>query len=215
MITTRFAPGRDTMSSYTRGQTITVTAVAAFTTLLIGLAIGRGNLDGIKDWQGSLGALIAIGAATVAVWNVSRQLRMTLVAREETLMDERYAGLREANRLIRSFNLDVEIELDDDPVRKVLERYDLLSDNRDSIAETIETRIPLAQKGTQHSLIYLFWGLNIAFDFIKKGNPLGFTQKERALADLRKQEATITARLKKWDERLPQFRAEIEAYFGR
>src|SRR5215469_4511814 len=98
------------MSGYTRGQTITVTAVAAFTALLIGIAVGRSSLDGIKEWQTALGALIALTAVIVAFWNVRRQLRMTLVTREEARMEEHHPGLQQALSFIRFLNIRLGVQ---------------------------------------------------------------------------------------------------------
>jgi hypothetical protein len=216
---------------YTRGGIVTVVAVTGFVTLLIGVAVGRGSIDGLREWQTTLGAFITLAAVVVAVWNVRRQLRMTLIAREEALMEERHPGLEQAV----SFVMVLNIKLSDPDIYKtlpdILQEYKMRG-SRDIVMERLGNVLTLTDIATKHMLLNALGSLNWGADLIEEGSDLsgedeliletaaGMVSQGRSIIDggrasLNKIEVLLSGRLKRRYELLPRFRAEIEAYFDR
>jgi len=225
------------MCTYTRGQTIAVTAVAAFTALLIGIAVGKGSLDGIKEWQTVVGAMMALAAVIVALWNVRRQLRMTLIAREEALMEERHPGLQQAANFVQFFNMKLSIDNACEKLPTLLREYNIRG-LRNEVEKGLDQYLPLTDATTRFLLLQTLTLLNSGLNLIEEGSGLaksddgepadetdlqisvemiaqGQSFIDRAKADLINIEAMLSLRLHNWNERLPHFRAEIEAYFDR
>jgi hypothetical protein len=229
-----------------RGETVTVTAVAAFTALLVGLGIGSGyfdTIDRVKDWLSAVGPLVALVAILVAVWNVRRQLRMTVIAREETLMEDRHPGLQQAVTFASLVNSKLDAGTYED-LPKLLEEYQARG-SPDNVRKILDEKwLLLADAATKVLFLEEFNRLNTAADLMKRSSDLNWNYQmsgvsgrdpdrepetileesnkvlaqghkyfDEARANLNKIGLSLSNRLKNWNERLPRCRAQIEAYF--
>src|SRR5437868_4638823 len=84
---------------YTQGGIAAAVFSAAFISFVIGIAIGSGSLDGIKQWQTIVAAVIALLAATIAYWNTSRQIA---VSRDAVRIQQNEVAIRRLNEYRRA-----------------------------------------------------------------------------------------------------------------
>jgi hypothetical protein len=217
--------------------------VVFITWLVIALPI---NLSVLQPWQTLISATVAaigvVAAAAVAVRNVSRQIRINILLREEDRIDKQLPGLRTAAHFLEGFNSaettvdfyrlgvgksgskiekDVEEALPatDDTTRArvlncLLEAYQTASSNESMrrFSEAAER----AKAGDPEAWKAL--GLNMDnIDFKPvSATTLDYNKVQLAekLKRIQAEVANIKGRIARYEHRRTRIREEIERYFG-
>jgi hypothetical protein len=75
---------------------------SAVTATWLGI-FGPLDLTGLKNWQTLISAIVAAAGIAAAAYNVSRQIRINILVREEDRIEKQLPGLRNAVNFLRSF----------------------------------------------------------------------------------------------------------------
>jgi hypothetical protein len=135
---------------------IPLSAIAA---VLVGVAVGfvLGNILGvrkaidIKEWQTTIGVVVAVAAATVAWINVQTTLRVNLISREEDRMERTLPGLTEAAKLLTSLVGDLRaLQHKEFSITTIYGALPGFGDEAATLPEAVEKQTPNTDGPTRH-----------------------------------------------------------------
>jgi hypothetical protein len=138
-------------------------AVAVVVAFVGGIQIGRGALDALKEWQTLIGALVASAAVYVAYINVSRQVRMNIILREEQIINDEYPGTMDAAHFLSILNLRLSQETNVAGLTEVLQDYRLRVQTS-VVRNELEKVLPQTSLAIRSSIAGAIAGLNFGID---------------------------------------------------
>src|ERR1700743_1181586 len=69
------------------------------------------SLERIKEWQTLIGGIITAAGILVAAWNVTRQMRLAAVGREQDRIERELPGVRDAVGFIRPLMIICDLDM--------------------------------------------------------------------------------------------------------
>lgn len=205
--------------------------------------VGKGTFDALKDWQTLVGAMVASAAVWVAYINVSRQVRMNVVLREEKIISDEYPGVMDAGGFLAILNVQLDQAKDMRAVAAVLRKRKLQTDIT-AVRTEIEKLLPQTTLAIRSSIAAGISKVNFAIEIYGgfesleepsnedqeydfgfdeheideeervRGIAAAIEQMERAKGVLEELEVMLQARSVQWRDRLPKLRDEIERYLA-
>ena len=111
-------------------STLCIVLGAIFGATWSALALGHGGelAAVLKDYQAAIGAAVAVCAAFIAWHNVSRQLAMNLLTREEDRIEEALPGLRQTSEFLSRLISTIELERPDGVIAALQHHHGLRPD---------------------------------------------------------------------------------------
>jgi prefoldin subunit 5 len=99
----------------------------------------------LKDWQGLIGAVVAVMAAVIAWLNVKQQLRINLVSREEDRIERLLPGLRQTLDMLNSVLKELQKCQTNYAVKDLVD-FVLRAEGNEPLDATMRRILPLADE---------------------------------------------------------------------
>jgi hypothetical protein len=208
--------------------TVAALMLSAMIAAWLGL-LGPINLAAIEKWQTLVSASVAaVGiavAAFIAVRNVSRQIRINILLREEDRIERQLPGLQDAFNWLTIFVFGGETA-----AHFLAELFD---NEEMTQAETVEKALPQTDKATRDRvllLLHLTWRAaarikRIEDDTLRSREEFATIEQgravvkslqetyEKAITSIAEEKNSLGEKISSLESRLTSIRSEIDAYF--
>ncbi|MGM4919529.1 hypothetical protein [Tardiphaga sp. 813_E8_N1_3] len=219
--------------AFAAGSTVSFFTLPIWIVALIGWVNGGPRTDWLGFAGGLIGNLVTAFVAAIAIYfgwqGIKRQMRASMISREEDRIERDLPGLQDLAAALENLNYLLELVGNEpDLVIKILTDQGYRDDGFTAPIDLIRSKLPrvddrhrryfadiLRAMGTSSwvAQVALRGDLNKTLQQ-KAAYDRGLAEFRTAIAQLSDFQSLIEARIARYELQLPKFRRELEQYFG-